>query len=248
MKPSPISLLIVDDDPVFSRFLGQLVKVLDAELACVSTSVDTAEKALDELGGRHYDLALLDYNLPGVDGLKLLEVIQSLPSSQQPAVIMLTGSGNETIAVEAMKSGARDYLCKADLDVLPLLRGEIFAAECLTGEGVANAEHSVSFVTEEEMADLHVRYMAEEGPTDVLSFPLDETDEDGVRVRGDVVIAPAVAAMHADELGVTVESELNLLLTHGILHLLGYEHDTEEGASVMQERERVLLSSYADLG
>jgi probable rRNA maturation factor len=112
-----------------------------------------------------------------------------------------------------------------DLDVLMAL-----AAECLTGEGAANAELSVSFVTEEEMADLHVRYMAEEGPTDVLSFPLDETDEEGVRVLGDVVIAPAVAARNnpADP-----ASEMRLLLVHGILHLLGHDHE--------QEGERVAM-------
>jgi probable rRNA maturation factor len=118
-----------------------------------------------------------------------------------------------------------------DLDVLMAL-----AAECLTGEGAANAELSVSFVTEEEMADLHVRYMAEEGPTDVLSFPLDETDEEGVRVLGDVVIAPAVAARNnpADP-----ASEMRLLLVHGILHLLGHDHEQEgERAAMWAIQER----------
>lgn len=118
-----------------------------------------------------------------------------------------------------------------DLDVLMAL-----AAECLTGEGAANAELSVSFVTEEEMADLHVRYMTEEGPTDVLSFPLDETDEDGVRVLGDVVIAPAVAARNnpADP-----ASEMRLLLVHGILHLLGHDHEEEgERAAMWAIQER----------
>jgi hypothetical protein len=52
----------------------------------------------------------------------------------------------------------------------------------------------VSFVDETEMADLHVRFMDEEGPTDVLSFPLDEVDDRGVRLLGDVIIAPSVAA------------------------------------------------------
>ncbi len=118
-----------------------------------------------------------------------------------------------------------------DLDVLMAL-----ATECLTGEGAAKAELSVSFVTEEEMADLHVRYMAEEGPTDVLSFPLDETDEDGVRVLGDVVIAPAVAARNnpADP-----ATEMRLLLVHGILHLLGHDHEQEgERAAMWAIQER----------
>lgn len=118
-----------------------------------------------------------------------------------------------------------------ELDVLTAL-----AAECLTGEAAANAELSVSFVTEEEMADLHIRYMAEEGPTDVLSFPLDEADEDGVRVLGDVVIAPAVAARNnpADP-----ASEMRLLLVHGILHLLGHDHEEEgERAAMWAIQER----------
>jgi len=110
------------------------------------------------------------------------------------------------------------------------------AAECLVGEGAGRSELSVSFVTEGEMADLHARYMAEEGPTDVLSFPLDEVDEDGVRILGDVVIAPTVAARNntADP-----PAEMRLLLVHGILHLLGHDHEEEDERAVMwaiQER------------
>ena len=113
---------------------------------------------------------------------------------------------------------------------------EALAVECLTGEGATNAELSVSFVTEEEMADLHVRYMAEEGPTDVLSFPLDEVDEEGVRVLGDVVVAPAVAARNNPT---DPASEMRLLVVHGILHLLGHDHEEEEERAAMwaiQER------------
>ncbi|HET9724084.1 MAG TPA: rRNA maturation RNase YbeY [Actinomycetota bacterium] len=119
------------------------------------------------------------------------------------------------------------------VDIEPLIA---LAAECLTGEGAADAELSVSFVTEDEIADLHQRYMDEEGPTDVLSFPLDEVDEDGVRVLGDVVVCPAVAARNnpADP-----GAEMRLLLVHGILHLLGHDHEREEERAVMwaiQER------------
>ena len=69
-----------------------------------------------------------------------------------------------------------------------------------------------------------MRYMDEPGPTDVLSFPLDDVDEDGTRLLGDVVIAPAVAARNnpADP-----GAELRLLLVHGILHLLGYDHEDD---------------------
>jgi len=122
MNPIPVSVLIVDDDPVFARLLRQLVGSLGDALPCDPQWADTAGKALTEICLRDYDVVLLDYNLPDADGLKLLAQIRDLPAGQQPAVIMLTASGNEAVAVEAMKRGARDYLTKADLDVLPLRR------------------------------------------------------------------------------------------------------------------------------
>jgi probable rRNA maturation factor len=99
------------------------------------------------------------------------------------------------------------------------------ARATLAGEGVHDAELSVSFVEEAEIEDLHVRYMDEPGSTDVLSFPLDDVDEGGTRLLGDVVIAPAVAARNNPT---DPDAELRLLLVHGILHLLGYDH--EDGA------------------
>jgi len=109
------------------------------------------------------------------------------------------------------------------------------ALACLQGEGAGPSELSVSFVELEEMADLHVRYMGEPGPTDVLSFPLDEVDEDGLRVLGDVVISPAFAAGSNPDL----EAELRLLLVHGILHLLGHDHeDDRERAEMWALQER----------
>jgi probable rRNA maturation factor len=103
------------------------------------------------------------------------------------------------------------------------------AADVLTAEGRADAELSLSFVDEGEMADLHVRYMGEPGPTDVLSFPL---DEDGL--IGDVVVCPAVADRanpgHPDQ-------ELRLLVAHGVLHLLGYDHEEGDERAEMWERQ-----------
>ena len=110
------------------------------------------------------------------------------------------------------------------------------AAECLTGEGAADSELSVSLVAEDEIADLHVRYMDEEGPTDVLSFPLDTPDEEGIRVLGDVVVCPAVAARNNPS---DPAAEMRLLLVHGILHLLGHDHEEEDERAAMwaiQER------------
>jgi probable rRNA maturation factor len=112
------------------------------------------------------------------------------------------------------------------------------ARRCLAGEGVSRSELSLSFVTADEIADLHDRYMDEEGPTDVLSFPLDEDDRDeaGVRLLGDVVVAPEVAARNNP--GDPV-AEVRLLLVHGILHLLGHDHEDDAGRHEMwriQER------------
>ena len=101
------------------------------------------------------------------------------------------------------------------------------ARRCLEGEGAAG-ELSISFVTETEMADLHVRYLHEDGPTDVLSFP---QGEDGL--LGDVVICPAYAARDNDDL----ERELRLLVVHGVLHLLGHDHEDDEDRAAMWAKQ-----------
>jgi probable rRNA maturation factor len=86
------------------------------------------------------------------------------------------------------------------------------ARATLEREGRTDVELSVSFVDESEIEDLHVRYMDEPGPTDVLSFPLDEdADEEGTRLLGDVVICPAVAARNN---ATDPEAELRLLIDH----------------------------------
>jgi len=113
------------------------------------------------------------------------------------------------------------------------------------------AELSIAIVGIEEMAHLNEQYRGIEGPTDVLSFGCDEpcaAGSDEPITLGDVIIAPEVAEKQAAELGTTVEAELNLLLVHGILHLLGYEHEEDEAAEAMQARERVVLAAWADQG
>ncbi len=108
------------------------------------------------------------------------------------------------------------------------------ARETLRAEGHDRVELSLSFVDDKEMEGLHVRYMDEPGPTDVLSFPMDDGQHDGVRVLGDVVIAPAVAARNNPD---DPAAELRLLLVHGILHLLGYDHETEDDRAEMWRRQ-----------
>jgi probable rRNA maturation factor len=106
------------------------------------------------------------------------------------------------------------------------------AQTTLQAEGVEEGELSVSLVSEEEMAQLHQRYMGEPGPTDVLSFPMEETDGE-LRLLGDVVICPRFAAANNRDLA----AELRLLVVHGVLHLLGYDHEEEDDRMAMWARQ-----------
>jgi probable rRNA maturation factor len=102
------------------------------------------------------------------------------------------------------------------------------------------------------MATLNERWMDESGPTDVLAFPMDELrpggedDEPEPGLLGDVVLCPAVAARQAASAGHSTDDELQLLLTHGILHLLGYDHAEPEEEREMFGLQRRLLASWWD--
>ncbi len=125
------------------------------------------------------------------------------------------------------------------------------------------AELSVLLVDEPAMTELHVRWMGEPGPTDVLAFPMDElrppqpgggradpaaADPEGIPgLLGDVVICPQVAAAQARQAGLPVADELELLTVHGILHLLGYDHaDAAEHATMFGLQDRLIASWRAD--
>ncbi|MES9541144.1 rRNA maturation RNase YbeY [Spirillospora sp. NPDC049024] len=120
------------------------------------------------------------------------------------------------------------------------------------------AELSVLLVDEAAMTELHEKWMDEPGPTDVLSFPMDElrpghmsggADEDGETdpgLLGDVVLCPAVAEKQAREAGHSTAEELELLCTHGILHLLGYDHAEPEEHREMFGLQAELLTSWRE--
>jgi probable rRNA maturation factor len=117
------------------------------------------------------------------------------------------------------------------------------------------AELSVVLVDEAAMTDLHVRWMNEPGPTDVLSFPMDELrqpqddEEPEPGMLGDVVLCPQVAVRQALAAGHHRDDELALLLTHGILHLLGYDHaEPEEHAEMFGLQARLLAEWVAHSG
>ncbi|HHY10160.1 MAG TPA: rRNA maturation RNase YbeY [Firmicutes bacterium] len=113
-------------------------------------------------------------------------------------------------------------------------------------------EVSILFVTEEAMQSLNRRYRGIDEPTDVLSFP-QEGDADffpnvGLpRNLGDIVISPKRAYGQAAEFGHSVKREITYLAVHGLLHLLGYEHDTREKQARMRSREEAVLRDL-DLG
>ena len=101
------------------------------------------------------------------------------------------------------------------------------------------SELSILLVDEQTMTDYHVRFMGLPGPTDVLSFPMDELrppsddDEPPEGLLGDIVLCPSVTAAQAAENGRTPEGEADYLLVHGILHLLGFDHAEEGEKKVM---------------
>jgi probable rRNA maturation factor len=145
-------------------------------------------------------------------------------------------------------------------------RWQALAVVVLAAEGVqGECELSVLFVDEATIADLNERFMGHEGPTDVLSFPIDgeanppgrwpdnggpgpdrfdEDMDDLPLLLGDVVVCPTVADRNAPGHAGSYDDELALLVVHGILHLLGLDHADEPGRLAMQSRERELLAAH----
>lgn len=113
-----------------------------------------------------------------------------------------------------------------------------------------DSELNILFIEEEPMADLHVRWLDLEGPTDVMSFPMDELKPgrpDQVTASGtlgDICICPMVAKRQAEAAGHSTVEEMLLLATHGILHLLGFDHDDPSEEEVMFALQRKLLLTF----
>jgi probable rRNA maturation factor len=112
------------------------------------------------------------------------------------------------------------------------------------------AELCIRLVDEAAMETLHVQWMDLPGPTDVMSFPMDELrpgregSEPQEGMLGDIVLCPSVAAKQAREAGHATEEELLLLTTHGILHLLGFDHAEPDEEKEMFELQRQLLLTF----
>lgn len=114
----------------------------------------------------------------------------------------------------------------------------------------ASTEVSITFVSNNYIHLLNKEWRDVDCPTDVLSFECDGYDdempvmEDDVFELGDIVIAPDVAEEKASQYGLSLADEMSLLITHGLLHLCGYDHMIEDEALVMEARERELLSKF----
>jgi probable rRNA maturation factor len=146
-----------------------------------------------------------------------------------------------------------------------LARWQRLAADVLASEGVRGlAELAVIFVSEDEIAELNEEHMGARGPTDVLAFPIDAADVELVSagqptsrgpdrppadpadvplLLGDVVVCPAVAARQAPEHAGSYDDEIALLVVHGVLHVLGHDHDDADERARMRQRERGLLEA-----
>lgn len=114
----------------------------------------------------------------------------------------------------------------------------------------AETEVTLLLVDEDEMASYNERFLSRSGPTDVLAFPVEELvpgiapdpDPNGPPLMlGDVIIAPAYVRRQAEDMEVAFEDELALMVAHGVLHLMGYDHQDEAQAAQMEGRESQLL-------
>jgi probable rRNA maturation factor len=114
-----------------------------------------------------------------------------------------------------------------------------------------DADVAVVFVDEAAMEQLHVQWMDEPGPTDVLSFPMDELrpgteeHETPAGLLGDIVVCPQVAQLQAEQAGHSLLDEIELLTAHGLLHLLGFDHAEPDEEREMFGLQRDILAGFA---
>ncbi|GAA2506445.1 rRNA maturation RNase YbeY [Streptomyces sp. NPDC059506] len=112
------------------------------------------------------------------------------------------------------------------------------------------SELSVIVVDTEAMEQLHVQWMDEPGPTDVLSFPMDELrpgkedEEPPQGLLGDIVLCPEVAKKQGADAGHSMDEELQLLTVHGVLHVLGYDHEEPDEEREMFGLQKAILDGW----
>ena len=104
---------------------------------------------------------------------------------------------------------------------------------------------NIAFVEDDYMTELHIKWMDEPGTTDVLSFPMDMPEAPGeVVTLGDIVISPVVAAAQALQQGHSTEHEIYILATHGLLHIIGYDHADAADEKIMFELQEKIVTDW----
>lgn len=144
------------------------------------------------------------------------------------------------------------FLADEQGEPVDLLQLRHLAELVLSEEGYSDeTEVTVLLVSDDEMASYNERFLDRAGPTDVLAFPVEELmpgivpDRDPAGpplVLGDVIVAPAYVSRQAADSEAGFADEMALMVTHGILHLLGYDHIEDDVAEMMERRETELLS------
>lgn len=129
-------------------------------------------------------------------------------------------------------------------------RWAALAVAAFTSQGVTAGECNLLFVDEAAIHELNVEHRGKDRPTDVLSFPLDGAEASHADdLIGDIVICPVVAAANAPEHAGqdhhrgSIEDELALLVVHGVLHLLGHDHEADDEAEAMEALEQAVLAA-----
>ena len=125
------------------------------------------------------------------------------------------------------------------------------ASHTLQSEDVDDsAELSILFVSAEHMRKLNSHFAGDNYPTDVLAFPMmdgDDHEEESGPLLGDVVICPEIAQRNAERIGHSLSEELGVLVVHGTLHLLGYDHQGPQDKEAMERRQQQILASFSVL-
>jgi probable rRNA maturation factor len=158
-------------------------------------------------------------------------VTVDLPASQQSPSVLVENESGVVCDTETLAALAAFLITRLGLD--------------------PSCELDITLVDVPRMSELHLEWMQEPGPTDVLSFPMDELRSPGpgqdppAGMLGDIVLCPEFVMDQAVAKGCTLDEELQFLVTHGTLHLLGHDHATTQEYDAMFALQDVLLSEWA---
>jgi len=162
-----------------------------------------------------------------------------MPSTVQPKLLEIFETADSYMTIESNNRSGE--LVPSD-EVTSLIQYSLGALALN-----ADCEVSITFVDEAEMTELHIKWMDEPGPTDVLSFPMDMPESVGeAATLGDIVICPSVAARQAVGAGHSVNHEIFILAAHGLLHILGYDHANPADEKVMFELQEKLVKEWGE--